>query len=194
MPCLRLTRSRLHRVPQLVSDLEVSLARMAVLAERTEGGKSAEKALAYTEAAGDALRKMRGVLVGWTRLLHEELGVGLPRDGLVAMASHLSRHARRLVAHPAAAEWCDEVRLMVAEAVAVIDLPENRMRVTVGPCPEEYTGEHGGKEPCPGQVVAVIPNDEAVRPTMTCSACGAIWFPEQWTHAGSRILKRASAA
>lgn len=191
LPCLRLTRSRLHRLPGLIDDLETSLARMAVLVERSDGGKSAEIALAYTEAAGDSLRDIRQMLIGWNRLMHEELHVTLPKDSLIGMVAHLSVHAAKLVPHPAADEWVAEVRQTINDATTVIDLPINRLRIKVGPCPEDKESEDGDYlGPCPGVVIATIPTDETVRPTMACTNCATIWYPEQWNATGHKILQR----
>jgi hypothetical protein len=191
LPCLRQTRERLHRLPGLIEDLETSLAGMAVLAERNDGGKSAQTALAYTEAAGDALREIRQMLIGWTRLLHEEKHVPLPADRLVSMVAHLSVHAGKLVTHPAADEWVGEVAETVRDATTVIDLPINRLRVRVGPCPENQENEDGDYlGPCPGMVTAIIPTDQQTRPTMTCGYCKTVWYPEQWNSVGHKILQR----
>lgn len=195
LSCLRKTRTRLQRLPGLIADLETSLAGMAVLAEKNDGGKSAETALAYTEAAGDALRDIRQMLIGWCRLLHEEKRVPLPADRLTSMAAHLAANAEKLVAHPAAAEWVGEVEQTVRDATTVIDLPLNRLRVKVGPCPENQENEEGDYlGPCPGKVTATIPTDEHIRPTMMCGYCETVWMPEQWNATGHKILQRQGQA
>lgn len=216
LPCLRLTRNRLRHLPGLVRQLEIALAKMSRFVEQN-GGRAARAGLdwsvigdryldsldpaelgqldvAYGRQAAHALRDIRTTLVPWTKLLHDEQHVPLPQDTLIGMAANLSVHLTKLAAHPIAHELVREIDLVVSNATATIDAPANRLRIHVGPCPEQAIDQGPTNEPCPGQVTAIIPNDDAVRPTMACDACGTTWYPEQWNRAGERILQRQRLA
>ena len=180
--CRRRIEADLGDLPAHAADLEVTLARDT--ASRLGGRPGADKPLPYSTAAADALHRMRAFLVGWCRLLHEEQGVALPRDTIQSMGLHLLAWIGTLARHEAAAEFADELHDVVAAVVGAIDLPQDRTRVFVGPCPED----------CEGEVWASFPRDEGKRPVMRCRACGAEWLPEQWSHAGERILRRMGRA
>ncbi len=144
-------------------------------------------ALPPARPAADALHAQRATLVSWCRLLVEEMGLGYPpADTIQAMSLHLERHIGVLHTHEAAGELVAEVRDLVRQVLKVIDLPANRMRINVGPCPEDdVTGD-----PCIGTVEAIVPHDETVPPVMRCSACPSEWPTSQWSRTGARILRR----
>lgn len=182
--CLHRIERDLGDLPALAEDLEQTMARVSgARLGRRRGG---ETALPYAERAADALHQMRSYLAGWCRLLDDELGRPLPADTIVGMAAHLQRWLGDLARHPAAAEFADELMDVYGRATVAIDLPRDRTRVTVGPCPE--TCDDGTR--CPGEVVARFPRDDAERPSMRCGACGAEWWAEQWSGVGERILRR----
>lgn len=137
--------------------------------------------------AADALHAQRALLVAWCRLLVEEMDLAYPpADTIRAMSLHLERHLPVLRRHPAAGELVAEVRDLVRQVFKVIDTPANRMRVAVGPCPQD---DEAG-DPCVGEVVAIVPHDETVPPVMFCPACRSEWDSKQWSRVGVRILRR----
>jgi len=103
-----------------------------------------------------------------------------------------------LVNHADAGRLVTTLDAEVEEAMKVVDAPQNRLRMHVGACPEmldvELQNDVHREEPCPGQVTATIPADDRVRPSMKCGYCKTTWLPEQWAHAGDRILRKATAA
>lgn len=141
--------------------------------------------------AADALHAQKALLVAWVRMFIEEnANLPMPADTVASLSAHLASWLPIARKHEAAGEFVAEVRDLVQRIFVVIDTPKNRTKITVGPCPETLV-EGTEEEPCPGQVVAVVPADEEIRPTMSCGYCHAEWPPEQWHRAGQRILKRA---
>jgi hypothetical protein len=78
-----------------------------------------------------------------------------------------------------------EFRDLTKRILKVIDLAEFRTRIIAGPCPQQF-----GTEWCIGEVEAIIPADEAVRPILKCPTCKSEWPAEQWVRTGHRIQQR----
>lgn len=173
-------------MPALEADLADTMARMAAALTDVEVRPGGEAPLPYAEMAADALHSIRAFLVGWCRLLHEERGAALPIDTIPAMARHLQRWLGELALHPAAGEFADELRDVTAAGSVAIDLPRDRTRVYVGPCPT--TCQDG--TPCPGEAWAHFPTDPAARPSIRCRACGGQWWSESWSSVGALVLRR----
>lgn len=156
----------------------------------TLGAKEIDRLVASlppAKAAADALHAQRQMLVSWCRLLVEEMQLDYPpADTVSSMSMHLERNLGVLHTHEAAPELVTEVRDLVRQVLKVIDTPANRMRINVGPCPED---DEAG-DPCVGEVVAVVPHDETVPPMMFCAMCRAEWDSKQWSRVGARILRR----
>lgn len=113
----------LASIPALVGELQITLARQAVMAERSDGARAAETPLPYHYPASEAASELRAVLVGWTRLLVEEADSDLPPDEVSTMSRWLLARFERLRHHPAGGEAVDEIRDAAAQAWKVIDRP-----------------------------------------------------------------------
>lgn len=213
--CARCENQLSHHLGDMAAhrqELVVALTRQVRMAAANDGGRGSSLALDWkrmgerhldtlkpeelrrlvaslppARPAADAMHAQRALLVAWCRLLVEELDLGYPpRDSVRAMSLHLEAHLPVLHTHPAAPELVAEVRDLVRQILKVIDTPTNRMRVNVGPCPEDdETGD-----PCIGHVEAVVPRDESVPPMMRCMICRAEWDATQWSRTGVRILRR----
>lgn len=147
-------------------------------------GSSDNPPVPFDSRAGDILRDQRQVLVSWCKLVHDEISGTWPKsDTVAAMALFIEAHISEIRKHEAAGELVDEIRQLVSRVAAGVDYPEDRMRVHVGPCPEQVEGEQ-----CPGELSLRIPYaNDGKRPRVTCSACGTTWFPEQFHRLGYRI-------
>jgi len=75
------------------------------------------------------------------------------------------------------------------DVVALIDLPADRARIHVGPCPNVWPAGDT-VELCPGQVHAHFPLEDSEPCYMVCDACSERWPSWQWNRTGSRILAR----
>lgn len=137
----------------LAHDLDIALARQAVLGER-HGSRSVEKPLLFNERASDAGHALKATLVGWARAVHEETGADLPADTLTAIARWLHHHIGWLRHHEAAEEIHAEIIDAVRDVRRAIDRPVET--VYVGPC---ECGEH--LFACLGERYVTCPNREA---------------------------------
>lgn len=91
-----------------------------------------------------------------------------------------SQHVDWLAAQPAADETVAAWRTIQHEVRSAMDIPRDRARFQVGPCPED----------CPGTVWAFIGTDNTDS-VMACDADAAhAYEPKQWLRAGRRILNR----
>lgn len=140
--------------------------------------------------AADALHSQRSLLVSWCRDLHDKADVPLPADDTVAMVAHLHSNMAILRKHVAAGEFVHELRSLVNHMLRVIDLPEERTRITVGPCPHTYPDDDGHEAHCAGEVEAIIPSDVDEPAVMKCGACRVSYDTTQWTRAGRLIQAR----
>lgn len=140
--------------------------------------------------AAQAIHDQRQILVQWCRLLHEERGIELPRwDTIRAISLHLEAHLHHLHTHEAAGELVAEIRGWVARMWRIIDTPENRTRITVGPCIAVIADTE-----CQGEVEAIVPHDETVPPKLRCRECRTEWGSEQWTRTGALINRKKERA
>jgi hypothetical protein len=204
-----------HRV-----ELEVALTRMVRMQASNDGGRSTPTHVAWAgmgvrfldtiksreiaefiaksppaRTAADALHSQRSLLVSWVRLVMDDNpGLPMPADSIASLSGHLSHWMPLLRRHEAAGEFVTELQALVDEIMVVIDTPENRTRILVGPCPEtlvEHLENQADREfSCPGQVEAIVPHDEVKRPKMVCRYCKAEWMAEQWLRTGTRILRK----
>lgn len=180
--------NNLTELVDLNHELHTALTRMVRMTERSEGGRSFEKPLAFNQKAAETIRLIRSTLVAWVRELHEETATPLPlRATVTSLVDWMVAMLPEVVAHREDAHSLDdEIRHLRDEAQRTVDLPANRTTYSVGPCPEDL--EEGV---CPGLVWAVIPNDETRRPRMECRYCKQAWFAESWHSVGRRILARS---
>lgn len=72
-------------------------------------------------------------------------------------------------------------------ARALRDIPADRTRFPVGPCPEIVGGDEPGW--CTGTVYAHIPAELDKPACLRCKGCGATW-ERGWARVGDRILRR----
>jgi hypothetical protein len=209
------TRARLRQQEFYRQELLTVLARLTRTQALNDGGRATSLTLAWAQMgdrfldtiegrelrkiiaslppawkAASALHSQRSLLVSWCRLLNEEAGVALPADSVAAMAVHVHDQMPILRKHEAAGELVAEVRAIVGRIVKVIDLPDERTRVEVGPCPNLWPNDEGQDEPCPGQVTAHVPVDVTAVAYMRCGACRAEWPSREWYITGPRIQAR----
>jgi hypothetical protein len=188
--CTRRTRAKLADQEANRQELLVALARDTRMTAPNDGGRSAEVPLPIDPRAGDLLHDQRAVLVGWCRLLADDLGAPLPADTVPAMASHIEAWLDRLALHDAAGELVTELRDLEQRILRVIDYPDERARIPVGPCIVEL--DDGS--PCPGEVEARFPQDKTKPPLMRCRYCNTEWDTIQWPRVGQKILRRMNRA
>jgi len=166
----------------------------------------------FNDAASQLIRRQSMLLAGWTQTVGRHIRP-LPGPWCGRACTHPSCKAMRTRRPPAPSVpsrsiWLasfvgqlrrrQESRLLLEAlrkldhaVIALVDLPANRSRIHVGPCPNVWTLDDGGVEYCPGEVQAIFPLDERAPCYMTCQACQERWPSWQWNRVGSRILGRA---
>jgi hypothetical protein len=184
--CVKRTRRRLAKQPELAHELEVAMTRQARMAEQSDGGRSAETPVPFVPAAAAVIHAQRSTLVAWCRLVSEE-GIGQPATGdrIGELAVCISLALPVLRKHEAAGELVREIQQVTERAVRVVDLPPNRLQFVAGPCPESFDGD-----PCSGFVEITVPRDESEPPMARCGACRTEWRSEHWLRMGHRIAQR----
>lgn len=213
--CERRTSHHLGDMESHREELTTAMARQAVFVAQSDGGKSAANNLDWQRmgeryldsltpgelerirrglppqpTAAELLHDQRAVLSSWCRLINEEIDHTWPRrDTIRAMSLHIESRLPELRKHEAAGELAHEVADLVRRIMACIDKPADRARINVGPCPQVLEDQG-----CSGQVVAVIPHDNEVRPVIKCGSCGSEWLAEQWARLGRTIQQRKESA
>lgn len=190
----RLERA-LGDLPALIADLDITLARQAVIgAHSPDGGKPPKKdaqPLPFHKKAGDVRADLRHTLVTAVRHLTEARGITEgPEDNAPAMAKWLLRYSDSIRLDPAGPDIANAIHDITHRIVDVIDLPTTRGRFKVGDCVE--VDEAGA--PCPGEIWVHLPaEDLGQRATVECRVCHKVYEPWQWDRLGKRILKRGAA-
>lgn len=116
----------LAEVPALVDELTTTLTRQGSGGYRN-GSRSTDKPLPFDVRASDCLDQLRVVLVGWTRVIAETHGHGLPIDSLPGMARFLFLRSDLLVVHEAADEISDEIGQACRDGWRIVDRPADRL-------------------------------------------------------------------
>lgn len=169
-------------VPALLAELEVTYAKQDKLT--VTPGRGGDEGLPWKGKAKTAAADLGHFLRVWAAALPVE-PVEIPAD-----PAELARwlHSRvdwiRALEHAKTAH--QDITGAVTRAIAVIDLPANRARFEVGPCPEQ--AEEGA---CDGTVWAYIATRSDDMSMLRCWTCGARWNTTQWLRVGRRILARA---
>lgn len=134
-------------------------------------------------------------LVGWVKLLIEERNLtSWPADNAIDLAAFLRRHIDWWASHDLAGELISDMAIGVSRATGMADLPRDRVRVKVGPCPERVVDDPmEPSRPCGGTCWAHFPQKRDEHPWIDCDRCTAVWNSFQWRRLGRRIEKaRAS--
>jgi hypothetical protein len=116
----------------LAYDLELAITRQTQFGTKGGGGRSTETPVAFDQRASAAAAHLKGVLVGWARVIAEETGADLPADDLARIAAWLRPRVGWLRHHVAGAEAWDEILQAVKEARHVCDRPAETLYA--GPC------------------------------------------------------------
>jgi hypothetical protein len=171
-----------HPVPSLSDELAATVSRQDKLTVRSDR-RGATTGLPWKEPAADAAWVLANTLSTWARDLAETRGVELDATTVSETAEWLHRRVDWIRQHEAAEEAHGDLTAAIRNARAAIDLPANRARFEVGPCPEDTDGRA-----CPGTVWAYIPTREEDPALMRCTDCGTEWSTPQWLRVGRRIL------
>jgi hypothetical protein len=170
----------LRRVPSLVEELHITLARASKDTSHTDKvqGKG-ESPVFFHQAASEALSGLHDAVVGWAR----DLGA-LPARSTEGAAANLLRQLPDTYASGYLSKAADEIVDACHRGDKAIDTPANRSVIPVGPCPE---GMVDGTA-CAGNVLAFIPADDRP-PRMQCDVTNEHWWSSvQWLRTGRRIF------
>ena len=186
--CERDTRRRLGDMEAHRQELELTMTRQAKLQAERHGGRSSTTPLVFAEDAAELLWEQRNILIGWCKLINEEIDATWPRrDTIRAMAMQIEAHMPELRKHAACGDLVGEMYEFTRHAVACIDYPDDRHRVKVGDC--VIIDEDGA--PCRGKIILHYPHEGETY--ADCRTCETRWNGTQLNRLGQRISKRAAA-
>jgi hypothetical protein len=209
------TRVRLAAQENYRRELLTVLARQTRTQAANDGGRAANLTLAWAQMgdrfldtidgkelktilaglppaqrAANTLRAQRDLLHEWCRTLFPRYWPG------EAPASHLARllllNMHIIRKHETAGDYANRLRALETRIIQTIDLPQDRTRIKVGPCPNLWPDPEGTITPCPGDITAHFPHDKADSPTAKCSACHAEWDATQWTGLDRKMKQRTA--
>jgi hypothetical protein len=210
--CEHDTRARLTRQETWRRELLTVLARMTRTEAANDGGRAASLTLAWAQMgdrfldtidgkelkqilaslppaqrAANTLRAQRDLLHEWCRALPVDIWSDAP---VSTMARVLLERLHIIRKHDTAGDYANRLRNLETRIIQTIDLPQERTRVDVGPCPNLWPNPEGHTEPCPGQITAHFPRDLDQPAMMRCNACKAEFDTTQWTRVGILIQRR----
>jgi hypothetical protein len=165
----------LRDVPQLVQELQTTLARQGRTSPTHHGGLAHERS-GYHAGASDALASLERTLTAWSEAL------GRPAWYSTTAAAALLADLEDLRTHADADKAHTEITSAITEARRTIDTAANRTIIEVGPCPQEG---------CTSTVYAYIPTEDTRPARMECRQNPTHrWDTTQWLRTGKRILDR----
>jgi hypothetical protein len=208
------TRTRLAAQETYRRELLTVLARMTRTEAANDGGRAASLTLAWAQMgdrfldsidgkelkqilaslppaqrAANTLRAQRELLLEWVRTLFPTHFLEAPVQSL---ASTLYGNMHIIRKHDTAGDYANRLRNLETRIIQTIDLPQDRTRIKVGPCPNLWPDPEGTITPCPGDITAHFPHDKADSPTAKCSACHAEWDATQWTGLDRKMKQRTA--
>lgn len=178
-------QAQLRQVPALLADLAITYARLDQLGPLEAPGRGhGETPVAWKAPARRAAEALAAVVLRWAREFAPRWGEPHP-EGTGRAAAWLAGRTGSLRREPDAQACAQSISDAIRRGRAVIDLPRNRTRFPVGPCPD-----NPGEQPCSGQVWAYIPLDEREPAQLRCTDCGASWDTTRWRRVGDLIARR----
>ena len=197
--CTGNVRKAIVRVAQLWVSLEEAITRQDHLQPPNEvRAEVLFGPLPFRLVPSEVAKDARQRLSRWVGVVVATSSGSGPENSIGAYCRYLLDHTPMLRVRDDAEEWADDMTLCRDQIAGAVDLPAERSRVTVGPCPERTDDE----EPCSGIVVAVYPSDMDESPHMDCTppppgedgkpikVCARSWTPPQWAHLGARIAAK----
>lgn len=183
----------LQRVPDLIGDLHITLARWDEI--HVKQGRGGETGLPFRVAAADALHNLDSIIQFWVGLVAKKRGIDEPPHGLVDQSQWLLRRLDWLRQLDTAGQAYSDLRSAVERGIRAIDRPTHRARFLVGPCPETVADGSA----CNGDVWAYVPTSESDPALLRCRnpqciAFSKPWTTDQWLRVGKRILRRMGRA
>jgi hypothetical protein len=184
-PCLQRAKECLTLLPSLYNACEIALCvpLSRSIFERISGSRGT--GLPLGEAAADARDAIRRVLASWASLVVDGRSITFaPRRAVPDVARFLGTHLDWLAAHPAAADFADEVNDLTAMARRAIE-PGSARRIEPRRCIEPGCGgllAHRGRV-----------DGDVRRAEIHCDA-GHVWRADEWLLLGHRIEGAAAAA
>ncbi|BFU42687.1 hypothetical protein [Krasilnikovia sp. MM14-A1004] len=171
----------LRALPGLHEECALALSGSTERQVRTSTGGAAPS-MPFNANAAEARRTVVDVLGSWAAMVAEERRVRAPRPDPAGLAAFLGRHLDWLAAHPAAAEFSDEMARLVRTAHHAAYATASR-QVGLGRCVEPG---------CAGELVATLRPGERSRPAeIVCRADPAHrWGDNQWLDLNRRMTAR----
>lgn len=187
-------RAWLNQTPDLLDDLDVTIARLDQLSSNNFGLPPGHSGgLPWNDHASRVRSTLVTTLRMWSlavaRLAEDDrdrLNEAGPRPSQIA--EWLNRNRHTLARHPDAGDAYRDLRDPFTAAQRAIDRSDMCVRFHVGPCPER--APDGGY--CPGEVWAFVPTAEDEPALLRCRHpdCAAAWDTTRWLRAARRILAR----
>jgi hypothetical protein len=210
MHCTTALAQTLRRVPGLLDDLVVTWSKQDRLTTNGgKNGKGAEQPLPVRLDIPAVIVALSNELTTWARDLVDRNGWDVPDplprsphnskhgpvfpattatvDLACYAAEWLADHVDDLRKHPAVLEAHHAITHAINRTKEAVDLPDDRTRFPVGPCPEN--DDHD--QPCTGQVWAHVPTNPRDPAELRCRVCDTHWDTTRWHRAGARIAARS---
>lgn len=168
-------------IPALLSELETTYAKQDKLT--LGSGRGGEEGLPWKDRARTSADELTHTLLSWAVAL--PVSQWLIPATMAELSGWLHARVDWLRALESAKDAHQQITGAVTKAIGVIDLPANRARFEVGPCPEQT--EEGA---CDGTVWAYIATRPEDLSLLRCWTCGGRWNTTQWLRVGRRILAR----
>jgi len=126
----------------------------------------------------------------WCNYVASERGLAAKANPFnpMGMASWLGTHIDWLAHTEDVLALVDIMAGHRRQARALRDIPADRTKFPVGPCPEVVEGDDG-RSWCTGIVFAHIPVELDKPACLRCKGCGTTW-ERGWARVGERILRR----
>lgn len=183
--------NRLQRHLRDLAVLHDRLQRALVPFTTTRATKGASVPDLIRFDVADHRDEIRTWLATEVRMWHAELDLtGWPADDVHEMAAWLGLHVGR-ARHM---EWVDTsaeaARQLRGRAHALADLPAERARIQLGPCPEHGVDDDLQPVPCSGLIWAHVPADSSTHKEhllARCDTCTSEWDSTRWHRLGRRI-------
>ncbi|MFD4659814.1 hypothetical protein ACFWP2_29775 [Kitasatospora sp. NPDC058444] len=176
--CVDLLRANLRRLLDAYRESDHALTPTTPRSGVRVGGTKTAKGIVLDQRAMDLRSRMTETLASWARLVVDETRSPGPRHhGVVSLVDFLRQNIEWLAAHPAAADFDEEVRQLLESCRTVLG-PTLERRTPIGVCPEAD---------CHSTLHVIRQADAAARHSSIACDSGHVLPPQEWLrYAGGR--------
>jgi hypothetical protein len=182
--CYHELKGNLIELPEIYDDCESALLPGHNPVLQQVSGTRRTTGILLDEGVITVRSKILGVLASWSALVADERTITKPARHPAGLAVFLIKHLNWLLAHPAAANFAEEISLITTQARSAVH-GQSALRIDLGQC------IHPG---CDTSMTTTPPTGGSERTCEVRCAAGHTWQPHQWLQLSRQIQQNENVS